>query len=361
VTFGAPRSLRNRLVKELRQSDQALNARVNAGIDTRVDAQIDAWSGNPRQGVTPNWQKDITEQRPSGAEGAAPSVKGPPETANPSNTSKDRPSLNVDSDKASSAKRTSGYEREGLLYPKANQDVFVDLLVNLQARRNMMVPPAEANPPRVRAPRETGNPSGPNAAGAKPSEPGTYLVDINEDRTVVLHGLAGVGSDMFNKEMVKAQGKLRAGKFYDAAGDFETACIIDLSNPLPRVGEGLATFAAGEPFNAAVQFRQAMTMFPPIMETRMDIAALMDVKAFNAQLAYLDRRVGQGEEKNEIALVFLAAFLHYSAQDDATAKAYAKQLKDLAGDDKLMTSYAEFLLTGKRPMSQKPATAPTRK
>lgn len=307
--------------------------------------------GAPLFGAPPQLRDDLAQQL---RQIAAASGKDLPSDRTPDVAESGPPAegggTRGDAAKGSVAKRVSGYEREGVVSPKPNQDVFVDLLVNLQARRILAGGPAEDDLSRAKPTPESGVPG-----AVRQTAPGKYVVEIDADKSIVVHGFAGLSPDRVNAQLKKAQDKLKAGKNYDAANDFETACIMDPNNPLPRMGEGLSLFAAGEAFSAALQFRRAMQAFPPVMETRLDLANVMNREAFDRQLAALRKRLEQHDEKDDLGLIFLATFMLYADHQDALAQGFAQRLKDLAGDDKLLTSYAQFILTGQRPAHQKPA------
>jgi hypothetical protein len=340
--FGAPSSVRDALAKEFRQMD----ARADKAVDASVDASVDGRAkgdklpdlNDPGKGTN-----DLSSKDPNSKE---PSANRPGTTDTPRRDIARPPTKTTNDPNGGVA----GRDREGVLRPRANQDVFMDLLVNLQARRNTVTDPAITAPlPKLEKP-DTGRP----ADGETPVRTGKRVVEMGQDRTILLHGLAGTGNDMFNSQMKKAQSKLLAGRYYDSAGDFETACVIDMANPLARLGAGLAIFGAGEPFSAALHVRRGLQVFPPIMETRLDLKGMMDTKVFDAQLTELDNRLA-GDDKDSAELLLLGTYLHYAVGQDKEAQACAQRLKVLTKDDRLIQSYAEFVLTGKRPAYQKDA------
>jgi tetratricopeptide (TPR) repeat protein len=183
--------------------------------------------------------------------------------------------------------------------------------------------------------------------------PGNAIVELRGDE-VLLHSLAGAGKDSFNLFMTAAQAKMKEGKFYAAARDYDSALIINSANPLALEGQGMAKFAAGEPYSAAFAFSRAIQVFPPLMETRLDVAKLIDDKTFQTRLAALDQRLSIAPDRDEPLLLMLATFLHQNAGQTEKAKAYAQLLKDSPKSTKLMQAYTTYVLTGKRPVQ--PAT-----
>lgn len=205
-----------------------------------------------------------------------------------------------------------------------NQDVFSDILMKLYQERTQ------------------------NATPQTPT-PGNAIVELRGNE-VLLHSLAGAGNDSFNLFMTAAQAKMKEGKFYAAARDYDSALIINASNPLALEGQGMAKFAAGEPYSAAFAFSRAIQVFPPLMETRLDVAKLIDDKTFQTRLAALDQRLTIAPDRDEPLLLMLATFLHQNAGQTEKAKAYAQLLKDSPKATNLMQAYTTYVLTGKRPI-----------
>lgn len=251
---------------------------------------------------------------------------------------------------------------------KNNMDVFTDVLVRMQEQRTGSERPGATR----NTPENTGVKARPiYEAGEKPknifgdempAEP-RKIVEVR-DRNIVMHGLAGTSSNDFNVHMTRAEKKLRAGKFYDAAGDYEIAIAISPRNPLPHVGLAMALTGAGEPLSAGVYLRRAMELFPPIMETRIDIGAMMDKELIARRLATLKKRLDDKTQHVEPLLLFLEVFMARNAGDDAIVRRYVPRLQESAGTDRILGAYADFLATGKkpqvssRPASVQPASAP---
>jgi len=241
--------------------------------------------------------------------------------------------------------------------PRPNQDVFLDILVTLRQRRRQeqrfssgrIVPPVEQ--PSEGA--EAGEPS----AAESPTKSPSLVELLGERGVVVIHGLAGAGGDLFNQTMAEAQRNLKAGKFYRAVDSYEAAIIIDSGNPLARIGQGLARLGAGEPLSAALQIQRAMRLFPPIMETRLDIAAMLPIEAVEYQLERVDARL-EASGRVEPSLALLSAFVHHNLGHKAEAARSARLLRSAAGDDELLKAYASYLLTGRHPTTR---SSPTRR
>lgn len=274
--------------------------RVDASVDVAIDAHVDASSGRPVRSTAP------------GA-GSLPPLPG---------EIHDR------------GETRGGRVTRGM--PASNQDVFMDLLVCLDQQRGGRAAPAE--PP----------------AGDVGARDGGRIVQLSDKNDVLLRGFAGSGRDLFNIHMKRARKQLDAGKFYRAASEYELALLANRSNPLARMGLCVAYFCAGEPLTASLQLRRAFAMFPALMRTRVDIKGMMGSAVLRYRLAQLERRVAIEGAKDERLLALVLAFVHRNAGNTDEAKRYALMLNRLAGNDKILTSFATFVLTGEMPAREKP-------
>lgn len=238
-----------------------------------------------------------------------------------------------------------------------NQDVFLDMLLRLRQRQSgtgqaAAEPPGQApSVPKVRQGPGTGPPG---AAGGGP-------VELTEDRSIVLHGLAGQARDPLNVQMARAEKELAAGQYYGASDVYQAASLANPYNPLPRVGMSLSLLGAGEPLSAGVQLRNALVLFPPMMEMKVDLGNLMKAEAAKVALEGLDARLQDATPQNKAMLHLVATFIYKNTGELSRAAEHAGKLKSLAGDDPHLAAYAEFVLTGRRPREgQGPTTSPVR-
>ena len=214
-----------------------------------------------------------------------------------------------------------------------DQDVFMDILAEMRNLRK-----AEA------------------AARTAEGKPGTTTAPATEsavkkakdEKIVLVHGLAGLRRNKFNLCLAEGQRLLKEGNYYSAADQFELAAIARPTNPLARVGWGLAMLTAGERLSAAVHFRSAIEIFPPIMETCFNFAEMTDPDHLRNRTTEVNRIVN-AQPKPDAMLAFLATYLPFNARRAVDTKFYAKKLAQAAGDDKILAAYAKFVLTGKRP------------
>ena len=251
--------------------------------------------------------------------------------------------------------------------PLPNQDAYLDLLLMLQKRmraQGLLKPKPGESTPEETAPgagnnggNQTGNEPGETTPGAtvpgagSPMTGGKPLVEQNKSG-IVIHGLAGLSPDNFNLYMNRAKTLMKDGKYYDASQEYELATIVDRSNPMAPLGASMAIFTAGEPFSAAIYLRKAMSLLPPLMETRVDIGSMVKLEDFEAQLKLLDLRLANSAGRMDPLLLYVSTFMHQNMGQTAEARAAAKMLNESNNKDKIFQAYATYVLTGQRPTSQ---------
>jgi len=230
--------------------------------------------------------------------------------------------------------------------PKAGADVFHDVLVALREKR-IVERTQEAEP---------GLDAEPDAESDDALDEETFL----SESLVMIHRLGGEHRDYFNEFMRGGDRLLAQGRYYDAASQYEAAMNVNPRNPLAHVGAALAFFGAGELFSAGEHLRFAMDLFPPLMETRLDIGAMMHLPTFSERLKELKRELQENPIAAERpALLLLAAYLHNCTGEDIEARHYAHRLRAVGRRDELYQAYARFILTGRRP-DERPPALPTR-
>jgi len=222
--------------------------------------------------------------------------------------------------------------------PEPNEDMFVDVLRSLKRKRD-----TEAGTPEIP------EPPGSDPEKSDPPEPPRRGVTYSHHEGVVVRDLAGKGTDAFNVTLRRAQGRLRAGRFYDAAAAFRRAGALDPGNPLPHVGAGLAMFAAGEPASASARLQDALRTFPALMETRISAAEIVPRLVLLKRMRALDERLASAEAAApNLDLLFLSTYLYWNSGQGARARQWAAKLKAHAKGNELLSAYADFILTGRR-------------
>lgn len=366
VLFALPRAEdRFELARELyegrREEDRpdperGVNAAVNAMRDESVDARTrEDRLDIPLPGETPAEAPQREENREAPRQGEAPRES-------------EAPRRDPMAGAAGRTDRPPGYartdqtpERQALGAP--NRDVYTDLITGVLARESGEAPPGADDTrqggaydaaaettrrPEVRLP----TPSAPEGEepqdAASATEQDADRVELTRDEGILLHGLAGTSADLFNAQMARAEELLRRGRYYSAAEHYELAVMVDSSNPLARLGLSASLLMAGEPVTAGLHLRRAMEMFPPMMETRLDMKLLADRDRFRLQMKQLDRRLADTGEVDPL-LALTAAYYHYSAEGAEAAAPAARKLREVSEDDALLQAFARFLLTGRRP------------
>ena len=277
-----------------------------------------------------------------------------------------------DKNAASSALPTAAIHKSYL--PDKNQDAFVDMLVGLRQKNQLSTATATATAEGQAKPGASqtalpGKPIGPTQQRPPADQPGTTsvnqpaalpadqpakpvvqdgIVGFTSDNRVILRSLAGEGSDLFNRYMSLAKKELDAGRFYEAAQYYDLAAGARPTNPLAPLGMCLAKFAAEEWYASAESLRQAVELFPPLMETKLDLTKLMPLKNLNDRLDSLELWATKVHDKP--VLVFLAAFMQQNADRGKLARKHAEKLKKSEYATPVMKAYANYLLTGKLPV-----------
>jgi len=215
--------------------------------------------------------------------------------------------------------------------PRPDQDVLMDMML-------LSRPEPKAGPGATTQP----------AAAPASRAPAGALVTREEGGGIVLHGLAGRSRDPFNLRMTQAGETLRGRRYYDAVRLYAQAGRITPHNPLARIGMGMSLLGAGETLSAAHQVHRALSLFPPMMQSRIDLDTVLDAKVIDAQLGAIDDRLRTADEKTKTMLRFLAAFLYANTGKLDKAQPYAEKVRDSSGDANLLRAYAEFLLRTRR-------------
>ena len=220
------------------------------------------------------------------------------------------------------------------LLPGLGQDVFLDLLRTLR----------EARQPEGEVPAGSGAKTGrepqPALPGARAAEqrPGPAVPQKLVERIrgqIVIHSLAGTGRDLFNMRMSKAQSALTNGRYYDAAGHYRVAAVLNRGNPLASIGLSLALFAANEPMTSAYHLHRALSQTPPMMEPRVNVKRLLGKKVVEIRIAELESGLSEKGAPPDLSLLCLAAFIRAGNDQPDKAAAHAQRLASLA--EKRMT------------------------
>ncbi len=215
-------------------------------------------------------------------------------------------------------------------YLQRNQDVFLEVMARLAEARG------EAELQWMRTTVEKTK-QGPR-------------VEFDKAEGLKVNTLAGAGSDLFNRNMQRAQEHLRKGRYYDAAGRYELAAVADARNPMARVGMALALTAADEAVSAAFHLEKAIALYPDIAKVKFDLPEMLSKKAVqDIQKRFEKRSDRQYDPRSQAGRLLVQTFLQENLGNHTEAKAFAEQLLKIEAASKTARAYATFISTGKWP------------
>ena len=288
--------------------------RLNRPMDGRLDMRIESLLSRPG------------EQPREGAEDGLPPGQDEP----PASETTERETA-----RGSARTGSPGSSLRVAPAPGENADAFLDVMAALRRSRVETGTTAEAR--TLAAGR---------ADGAT-TRPAGRIVETDASG-VVIRSLAGLDRGLFNLHMAKGQERLKAGRFYDAVEEFHLAEMSEPRNPLALMGMCAGRLGAGEPVAAGDNLYDALKLFPPLMETRLDLLRLMDTAIIERRMAELDRLLQEDKDGVQPRLALLAAYAGHSLGQEFLAKSAARKLQRSAAGDKLLLAFAEFILTGRR-------------
>jgi len=143
-------------------------------------------------------------------------------------------------------------------------------------------------------------------AAAGESERG-YAATVAAAET--LRTFVGTEQSQVNNYLAQAEELLKTGQYYQAAKIYDFARAVDMDNPLPLLGGGIARLAAGEYMTSINSLFQAIELFDMLGRFKLDLTAfVVDLKALDKRRAYLERRL---EMYDDFRLRFLLGFAEY--------------------------------------------------
>lgn len=283
--------------------------------------------------------------------------------------------------------------RTGL--PQTNSDPYFDMLV--QFRQRQLQEQNRAAPGQEGTPTQTPTPTPPNAAtpgavppggttpdGAAPDgttpeantdapQPPMQAMDeallqriqtaapmqgrprnveLTSNNEIIIHRLAGEADDTFNRYMRRAESAMKSKRFYEAAHQYSLAAAARPTNPMAHLGVCLSNFAANEWLTSAGGLQRAMELFPPLMETKLDLKQLIPIQDWPQQLELMERWVQKVDDQP--MMLFLAAFIEYNSGRTDAAKQHAETMLKNETLPKIARAYAQYVTTGKLPADVKP-------
>lgn len=130
-------------------------------------------------------------------------------------------------------------------------------------------------------------------------------------RTSPIRSFAAGGGGGVNDPLASAEALLGIGRYYDAAGKYDAARLVDPANPLPLIGKAHALLAAGEYQSAALFLVRGLERFPDIARFEIDLKSLLgDPEVVDIRRSDLIKRLSNSEEPR---LRFLLGYIEYHA------------------------------------------------
>lgn len=157
------------------------------------------------------------------------------------------------------------------------------------------------------------------AAGAQPELAPTAAETAAQGAEEFIEGmlkspirtLTGKGASGLNDQMLKAESLMSIGHFTEAADRYQTAHMMDPTNPLPLIGRGHALLAAGEYRSAAAALLDGLRAFPDLARFQLDLTTLLGGgENVDIRRADLMKRLAERESPE---LNFLLGYLEYHA------------------------------------------------
>ncbi len=174
---------------------------------------------------------------------------------------------------------------------------------------------------------------------------------------------AGRAPSAINDELLKAEGLMAVGRYYDAARHYERAAALDPTNPLPWIGRAHALLAAGEYVSAALSLTRGLERFPDLARFRFDLTSLMGGgEIVDIRRSEIMRLLNNREDHR---LRFLLGYLEYHAGNRKLGMENLRRAADEAPIGSIIRRYPD-MIEGKslpppkfEPASSTPASRPT--
>lgn len=169
---------------------------------------------------------------------------------------------------------------------------------------------------------------------------------LNAMLSTRIKSLTGKGASATNDLMLKAESLLAIGNYTEAADRYQTAHVIDPTNPLPLVGRGHALLAAGEYRSAAAALIAGIERFPELARFSFDLSTLLGgAENVDIRRADLIRRLAERETPE---LRFLLGYVEYQAGDKERGLKDLEKAAELDRGATLISKYPS-LLKGEAP------------
>jgi hypothetical protein len=172
---------------------------------------------------------------------------------------------------------------------------------------------------------------------------------------VPIRSLVGRGTAEVNNELIKAEGLMQVGQFYDAANRYEQARLLDPANPLPLLGKGHALLAAGDYLSAALALQRAIETFPDLARFPIDLKALLGGgETVDIRRADIMNRLREGEDAR---LRFLLGYLEYHSGNSQSGFENLEKAAAASPPSSLVARYPALLRGEESALPRPPADA----
>lgn len=166
---------------------------------------------------------------------------------------------------------------------------------------------------------------------------------------------AGKAETPLNDTLLKAEGLLQIGQYYDAAGLYERAYMMAPTNPLPLMGKAYALLAAGEYASAADALLRGLDRFPDITRFDIDMTAILGGgEVVDIRRADIIRILARNEDAR---LRFLLGYIEYHTGQKSAGMENLTKAAENAESGSIIRRYPK-LLTGEGRAGAKPAAEP---
>lgn len=163
----------------------------------------------------------------------------------------------------------------------------------------------------------------------------------------------GTTDERLGEQLAEAESLLRDGRYYDAARRYEMAQAIDLRNPLPLFGKGMALLAAGDYVSSANDLFMAIQLAGRRGAIEIDLQQFVpDLKILDRRRAFLEQQL---EAYDDFRLRFLLGWAEYMSDMPDRGLQNMRAAAQVA--PQTMASLREFVDTLAARQSTRPNTA----
>jgi hypothetical protein len=150
----------------------------------------------------------------------------------------------------------------------------------------------------------------------------------------------GRGDSALNDALQAAETMLIERHYFDAVQQYDRARLMDPANPLPLLGKGHASLAAGDYMTAAHNIVLGMQRYPEIMHFAVSLKAFMGGETIDIRRADL---LAQLERHEDPQLRFLLGYLEYYSGRKDSGMEHLKRAATEASPGSFINQFPAFL------------------